>query len=124
MGTIFQRGQHAIIFGERGVGKTSLSNIIFDFLVMTGKNYFQVARYNCGVSVDFESIWRSALSQLTTSNGEETRTLDSYLPEAPTSEDIREVFQRSRALSTIVIIDEIDRISNPDTSTLLADTIK
>ena len=23
--TIFQRGQHAIIFGERGVGKTSLA---------------------------------------------------------------------------------------------------
>ncbi len=27
-----QTGQHVIIFGERGVGKTSLANVIADFL--------------------------------------------------------------------------------------------
>lgn len=26
--TVFQRGQHAILYGERGVGKTSLVNIL------------------------------------------------------------------------------------------------
>ncbi len=36
--TIFQRGQHAVIFGERGVGKTSLANTLFDFLVLGGQS--------------------------------------------------------------------------------------
>src|SRR5437867_3101832 len=67
LGATIQRGQHAVIFGERGVGKTSLSNIIFDLLVMAGKSGFQVARYNCGVSAEFGSLWRSVLKQLTVS---------------------------------------------------------
>jgi ABC-type branched-subunit amino acid transport system ATPase component len=45
--TIFQKGSHAILFGERGVGKTSLANTLFDFLVMTGKFHYQRAKVNC-----------------------------------------------------------------------------
>ena len=29
---ICQRGQHAIVYGERGVGKTSMSNVLASFL--------------------------------------------------------------------------------------------
>lgn len=35
--TISQRGQHAIIYGERGVGKTSLANVLSEFLSGIGK---------------------------------------------------------------------------------------
>ncbi len=35
--TISQRGQHAIIYGERGVGKTSLANVLSDFLSGLGR---------------------------------------------------------------------------------------
>ncbi|HEY1801438.1 MAG TPA: AAA family ATPase, partial [Terriglobales bacterium] len=125
MGAIFQRGQHAIIFGERGVGKTSLSNTIFDFLVLRGKHEFQVARFNCSVAADFTSIWRTVLKSLTVERGpeNETRTLDELLPENPGSENIREIFQNADSPS-IIIVDEIDRIEDSHTGTLLADTVK
>ena len=34
--TISQRGYHAVLYGERGVGKTSLSNVLLSFLHKTG----------------------------------------------------------------------------------------
>ncbi len=43
---ISQRGQHAIIYGERGVGKTSLGNVLSEFL--TGAQRLVLApRINC-----------------------------------------------------------------------------
>src|SRR5579863_3133851 len=62
--TIFQKGEHAILFGERGVGKTSLANVIFDFLVFMGEFKYQRAKVNCAEGMDFEAIWRSVFRQL------------------------------------------------------------
>jgi len=121
---IFQRGQHAIIFGERGVGKTSLANIIYDLLVLAGKHYFQVAKYTCGAGADFAGIWRSVFKQLKiTREGTEQLSMDAMLPDSVSSEDIRETFEYATSPS-IVIIDEVDRIAETDTAILLADTIK
>jgi ABC-type uncharacterized transport system fused permease/ATPase subunit len=33
-----QRGQHAIIYGERGVGKTSLASVLEEYLPTAGTN--------------------------------------------------------------------------------------
>jgi len=33
---VLQRGEHAILYGERGVGKTSLVSTLFDLLVWMG----------------------------------------------------------------------------------------
>lgn len=123
IGTIFQRGQHAILFGERGVGKTSLANTLFDFLVLMGKHNYQRARLNCAEGMDFEAIWRSIFRQLTTEIDGEHVELDNTLPANPSSESIREVFQAMDNPS-IVIIDELDRITDPKTETALADTLK
>src|SRR5208283_1579722 len=65
MNTIFQKGEHAILFGERGVGKTSLTNILFDFPLLLGKYEYQRAKINCSESMSFEAIWRSIFKQLT-----------------------------------------------------------
>src|SRR5581483_3978492 len=72
IGTIFQKGQHAILFGERGVGKTSLANTLFDFLVLMGKFSYQRARINCSDDMDFGAIWRSIFKQLTFNPDSET----------------------------------------------------
>jgi transcriptional regulator with AAA-type ATPase domain len=34
---VYRRGQHGIIFGERGVGKTSFANLIADFISRSDK---------------------------------------------------------------------------------------
>ncbi|AXC15759.1 putative DNA-binding protein [Acidisarcina polymorpha] len=124
MGTIFQKGQHAILFGERGVGKTSLANTIYDFLVMMGKFKYQRARVNCSEETEFGDIWRSVFKQLTYEpNRDVTLSLEDALPDNPSPENIKETFQLMSGPS-IVVIDELDRLGDPDIQTRLADTIK
>jgi len=56
------RGQHAAIFGERGVGKTSLANIVKE--IASIKFTDAVAKINCAKAETFSSIWRKVLSQI------------------------------------------------------------
>jgi hypothetical protein len=123
IGTIFQRGQHAVIFGERGVGKTSLANTLYDFLVLMGEFRYQRARLNCADNMSFGTIWRTIFQQLTAKIDGEEAKLDRSLPVEPNSESVREVFQTMNDPS-IVIIDELDRITDKATQIALADTIK
>jgi Cdc6-like AAA superfamily ATPase len=51
--TVFQRGQHAILYGERGVGKTSLANIIGTKLFTKSKR-FSIIKRNCTEAHDFK----------------------------------------------------------------------
>ena len=121
--TIFQKGQHAILFGERGVGKTSLANTLFDFIVLMGKFRYQRARVNCTEDMDFGDIWRSLFKQLVFNSDDLTSTLEDALPENPNPENVRETFQLMNDPS-IIIIDELDRIADDHIKTQFADTIK
>lgn len=122
--TIFQRGSHVVLFGERGVGKTSLANTLYDFLVLAGKFNYQRARLNCADSLSFDAIWRTIFKQLTFNRDEgQTFTADEDLPADPNSENIRETFQLLDDPS-IVIIDELDRVTDVGIKRMLADTIK
>ncbi len=59
---IFQPDQHLVIIGERGVGKTSLANIIYDLITDLGTkipNYWY-GKVNCGTRETFASLWNSA----------------------------------------------------------------
>jgi Cdc6-like AAA superfamily ATPase len=122
MGAVFQRGQHAIIFGERGVGKTSLSNIIFDILVLSGKSGYQTARYTSGAESTFDTMWKSIFKQLTVMRDTELSLVD-MLPESPSPQDVKDTMQLMDAAS-IIIVDEFDRVEDDATGVLLADTIK
>jgi Cdc6-like AAA superfamily ATPase len=131
---IFQRGQHAVIYGERGVGKTSLANVISDWLQVLKKHNYQVVRYNCAASSTFNSIWRGICREL--SFNRSTRSMGfagseeqppapvgMTFPEGAGSEDVRFLLQKV-GTSTIIVIDEYDRVKDAPTSSLLADTIK
>jgi len=64
---INEQGQHAILFGERGVGKTSLGNIMVTELT----NVFPV-KITCTRDDDFKSLWFRAFQKIplaTTSKG-------------------------------------------------------
>ena len=56
-----QPGQHALIYGERGVGKTSLAAVTASMLASAN---MLCARATCDVSDDFGSVWRKALGEL------------------------------------------------------------
>lgn len=137
--SIFQRGQHVVIYGERGVGKTSLANIISDLVLAITSNsqfnfQFQAVRFNCAADSTFNSIWHGIFRELyfatSTSKagfGSETTIesvpLDKLLPEHVSSEDVRYALQRF-GRRAIIVIDEFDRIHDPKATALLADTIK
>lgn len=127
-----QRGQHVVIFGERGAGKTSLANTVGQML-RTRFTMPACGTINCDQTTTFASLWRSILSEIALMrNGPISRnqagtdraqgTLAQLLPEEVTPHAVRTILQdRGRFL---FIIDEVDRIKDRSTTTLLADTIK
>lgn len=121
--TIFRRGAHAVLFGERGVGKTSLANTIFDFLVVIGGSDFSMARVTCSKSMNFEAIWRMILRQFMIEGEEKEMPLESWLPENPHAENIRETIS-FLSNPSIIVIDEINEITDQASLKALADTVK
>ena len=57
-------GQHAIIYGERGVGKTSLANILSSRLVSKNGVEAIAPRINCDGTDNFEALWKKALGEI------------------------------------------------------------
>ncbi len=121
-GAVFSPGQHAAIYGERGVGKTSLANIIYDVVVATGQHSFIPARVNCSHGITFAEIWREVFKQLPITRGEDTFHLDDQIPENPNSEEIRGLLEQLDN-PAIVVIDEFDRVDQIN-ATLMSDAIK
>ncbi len=127
---VFQPGQHVIIYGERGVGKTSLANVLADWLEILKKHNYQVVRHNCAAGSTFNSIWKGVFRELSFMrygtgflSEPSASPLSGHVPENASSEDVRFLLQQT-GTSTIVIIDEYDRVKDPTTAGLLADTIK
>jgi Cdc6-like AAA superfamily ATPase len=128
---VSQRGCHALLYGERGVGKTSLSNMIPAFL---GRRLnFVISRTNCDISDRFSSLWTKALRDIEASKrqhqvgftAQQLALPSVVVSEAMTPDSVRRALQDlSTTSSLIVIFDEFDRIKDADVITAMADTIK
>jgi Cdc6-like AAA superfamily ATPase len=127
-----QRGQHAVLFGERGVGKTSLANVLKDFLKPLGSAL--LTSTNCESRSTFKSIWSSVFSELTEIQSEvgigynppthtKERAISERLSDEPSPEEIRQLLQ-FLGKPIIIIIDELDQIDDSNTTSRLANTIK
>ncbi len=99
---INQRGQHAAIFGNRGVGKTSLANIISSKL--TANVPIVAPHVTCNTTDDFRSLWRAVLSNIDLIEKkrqagfqklplfEETRSAADVIGDKVTPDDLRRLF--------------------------------
>lgn len=134
LSAINQKGQHAILYGERGVGKTSLARVLSksQIVVVDGRP-ITVAAINCDASMTFSSLWHRLFSEIAINverqapgfTGEVQSThvrLNSLLPEKVGPDDIRRLL--SKVSRTLIVIDELDRLEDEAAPALLADTIK
>ena len=134
---INQLGQHAVVYGERGVGKTSLANVLSSRLVSHSGEQAIAPRVNCDATDDFSSLWRKVLAKVEMTETERTagftgvphetrRTAADALPDKDVTPDAVRGFltwmAQSRAL--LVIFDEFDRLTDQPTRRTMADTIK
>jgi Cdc6-like AAA superfamily ATPase len=127
---ITQKGQHAIVFGERGVGKTSLANVFSSFLSQPA-DAILATRVNCDTMDNFDTVWRKALEQfqLTThtlgfNDRKRSFTSAELLGDPVRPDGVRRVLSVVAQTSLpILIIDEFDRL--PEQARRgFADTIK
>ncbi len=129
--SINERGQHVIVYGERGVGKTSFTNIIGNELI----GVFPV-KVTCNRSDSFKGLWEKALSKVRFERAKsgigfipsecvETYQPDLFLPDTidASALDVQIILEKVE-LNLLFIFDEYDSIENADILDKMADTIK
>jgi Cdc6-like AAA superfamily ATPase len=119
--TVFQRGQHAILYGERGVGKTSLCNILKDKIFARSK-FYSVTKRSCTAQHDFRRIWSQLFDQIILPDGQ---YLSDSIDNNTDAYDIYRAVERMPGkLHPIFVVDEYDRVLDAATHVKMADTIK
>jgi len=131
---VSQPGQHAIVYGERGVGKTSLGLVAAELLRAAN---VLTAWATCDASDNFSSVWGKALGEIgvtTTRHAigfgervdESTEPLSRLLASREvTPHNVQGALQQaSRERAIAIFIDEFDRFQDPGGRVLFADTIK
>ena len=126
---IEERGQHIVVYGNRGVGKTSLANVVRDIF----KNVSTV-KVTCNRSDNFVSIWDRAFSKTKFIISDRSvgfnpsikdQVIRLYLPEKQviTAHDIEEVLHDVYN-NMLIVFDEFDSITDQETKIKMADTLK
>ena len=135
---INQHGQHAVVYGERGVGKTSLANVLSSRLVSGSGKQAIAPRVNCDATDDFSSLWRKVLAKVrvtktdpgagfVTAVHEEALTAASAFDSDTdvTPDAVRDLLSKmGRGRVLLVIFDEFDRLTDQPARRAIADTIK
>jgi Cdc6-like AAA superfamily ATPase len=121
---------HIVIYGPRGIGKTSLSNVLAE---AAGEADYEVLRYPCSSGTTFEEIFRGLLRSLpsdfmdraTQARFRDVENLGQLLPPGefgPT--ELTETLNQLKLEHAIMIIDEFDRAESSELKTQLAEAIK
>lgn len=119
---VAQPGLHAVVFGERGVGKSSLANIIRPLLDVVDKStQHLVVKVNAHQGDSFASVWVKAFDEITFTQDKPglafsrtTEQIQVPLREAlgvgdePSVDVVRKVL--ARLPGSVFVIDEFDRL--------------
>lgn len=129
---INEKGQHAILYGERGVGKTSLANIMSNSYT----NLYPV-KVTCEKQDTFKSLWERAFESIQfskTTEGlgfnskqiTEISNLKGQISGIPNlkANQLVNLINSFGSFRTLFIFDEFDNINNEKTRSTFADLIK
>jgi hypothetical protein len=118
--TVLQRGKHAMLYGERGVGKSSLANT-FATRLLGGARTLTCIPVNCHASDDFSAVWRKVFRRLEVDG----QTLAVKYPGLiEPDEVVVELSNFGLNAIPIIIIDEFNEVQSRDVRNLIANTIK
>lgn len=126
---IQERGQHVVVYGGRGVGKTSLANILDDIF-----EEIIVSKITCNHRDSFHSIWDKAIRKIKLvapdpKIGFNKETQEKII-ELSLPEDLRVDPSHIEELmyyipeSVLFIIDEFDSVVDEEIKQAMADTLK
>ena len=135
MDAISQRGRHAMLFGERGVGKTSLASVMREYFESVGQSVV-APHVTCDDGDSYATIWRKVFDHLQViehrrSLGfapkieEVVRSAGALLDDAPiTPHQVRQILELiGEQVMLVVIVDEFDRVAE-HLGTQFASTVK
>lgn len=117
---VMQRGQHAILYGERGVGKSSLANV-FSSRLFSNTRSIQTIHINCHPDDSFDAVWRKVFRRID-DNG--VNLDEKYAREISPDDVVIELSTFSLNSVPIVIIDEYDKLGDEKAALNIANTIK
>lgn len=128
---ITQKGEHVVIYGERGVGKTSLANIIPEINMIDVSSI----KVTCSKSDNFIGIWKRVLQKLKISHNKlpvgfntQENIIEQSLNEMINDTKINPgtVLNLLSQINenVVLIFDEYDSIMNPKVKAQFADIIK
>ena len=130
---IVEAESHGILFGERGVGKTSLVYILNELLnEVIGKSF--VLHIPCNTVPSFNEIARHVANKLTffrrtkrvgfsSDDTVEQIDLSSMLSGEPTVAEVGDILGFLKP-PAVIVLDEFDRIRNSDDRTKIANLVK
>lgn len=120
MDVVWEEGGHAVIFGERGVGKTSLANIIVKkvlSVIQAVKGY----KVSCAPGDSFFQLWSNILNDFEFDG----RPVPDVLKNEKNPYAVYKILESLDFTKfQLFIFDEFDRVKSKATTTMMADLIK
>lgn len=125
-----EQRSHVVIYGERGIGKTSLVHILAE---IARESRYLVVYASCGAFSDFEDIFRAVLRDIPqlylrdvdpTVLGENHGSLSDRLPESFDARQLGEMLAQVTGTRVIIVLDEYDRAESDQFRQSVAELIK
>ncbi|RIK84561.1 MAG: hypothetical protein DCC68_00965 [Planctomycetota bacterium] len=138
LSAINQQGQHVILYGERGVGKTSLANMLMFRLRNPGGRVL-APHINCAGNSDYSTIWKALLDDIAYRSEKAGEKLPrsvaklihefenglrvDFSPELARRVMI-DLVDDDATLCVVLVVDEFDTMKDAESREAMAETIK